>query len=237
MHAVPIGLSVQMPALQMLGATQSVAAVAVVQLVRQLPPVVSQVYFPHIVVVAAAQAPAPSHVRPDRAVVEFMHMDGAHCVPLMCLRHAPAPLQVPSLPQVDAAAATHCDATSGAVPAGIGEHVPTLPASEHDRHVPVQALLQQTLFTQKFDAQSEFMPDGQAPPIGILPQLMATQVLPEMQSAAVVVHVVLHAAVPHWYGAHELMVAGRHAPIPSHDRGDDNVEPVQLAAPQAVPTA
>jgi hypothetical protein len=36
---------------------------------------------------------------------------------------------------------------------------------------------------------------------------------------------------------HELVVAGRHTPAPSHDRGDDNVDPVQLAAPHAVPTA
>jgi hypothetical protein len=36
---------------------------------------------------------------------------------------------------------------------------------------------------------------------------------------------------------HELVVAGRQAPAPSHDRGDDSVDPVQLAAPHAVPTA
>jgi hypothetical protein len=117
-------------------------------------------------------------------------------VPLTNLRHAPAPLQVPSLPQVDAAAATHCAATSGGSPAAIGEHVPTLPLTEQDMHVPVQAELQQTLLTQKFDAQSELMPDGQEPPIGIFPQLMATQVLPATQSAAEVVQEVLQAPVP-----------------------------------------
>jgi hypothetical protein len=58
-----------------------------------------------------------------------------------------------------------------------------------------------------------------------------------VQSAAVVVHDVLHAVVAHWYGAHELVVAARHAPAPSHDRGDDSVDPVQLAAPHAVPMA
>jgi hypothetical protein len=194
-HAVPIGLSVQMLALQMLGATQSVAAV--MQVVRHAFAVVSQVYFPHGVVVAAPQTPAPSHVRGDRAVVEFMHAGAAHCVPLTNLRQAPAPLQVPSLPHVDATAAAHCDATSGGLPAAIGEQVPTLPVTEHDRHVPVQAELQQTLLTQKFDAQSEFIPEGQAPPTGIFPQLMVTQVLPVTQSAAEVVHMVLQAPVPH----------------------------------------
>jgi hypothetical protein len=194
-HAVPIGLSVQMLALQMLGATQSVAAV--VQVVRHAFAVGSQVYLPHGAVVAAPQTPAPSHVRGDRAVVEFMHIGAAHCVPLTNFRHAPAPLQVPSLPQVDAAAAAHCDATSGGAPATIGEQVPRLPVTEHDMQVPVQAELQQTLLTQKFDAQSEFSPDGHAPPIGIFPQLMVTQVLPATQSAAEVVHEVLQAPVPH----------------------------------------
>ena len=183
-----------MLALQMFGATQSVAAV--VQVVRHAPAVVSQVYLPHAVGAAAPQTPAPSHVRADSAVVELMHIGGAHCVLVLYLRHAPAPLQVPSLPHVDAAAAVHCDATSGGSPAAIGEHVPTLPATEHDMHVPVQAALQQMLLTQKFDAQSELIPDGQAPPIGIFPQLMATQVFPATQSAAEVVHEVLQAPVP-----------------------------------------
>ena len=183
--------------------------------------------------VAAAQTPAPSHNRADVAVAA-VQVGAAHCVPLTCFRHAPAPLQVPSLPHVDAAAAGHCAAISGGSPGAIGEQVPRLPTSVHDMHVPVQALLQQMLLTQKFDAQSEFIPDAQTPPIGIFPQLMLTHVLPEVQSAAVVVHAILQAAVPHWYGAHELVVAGRHVPRPSHDRGDDSVEPVQLAAPQFV---
>jgi hypothetical protein len=98
--------------------------------------------------VAGAQTPAPSQLRADSAVVAFMHIAAAHCVPLTCLRHPPAPSQVPSLPQVEAAAAGHCDATSGATPAGIGVQVPTLPVTEHDMQVPMQAELQQTLLTQ-----------------------------------------------------------------------------------------
>jgi hypothetical protein len=236
-QAVPTGLSVQMFALQMFGATQSVVAVAAVQLFRQAPVAVLQVYFPHGVDVAGLQTPAPLHTRADAAVVELVQVAPAHGVPLTCFRHAPAPSQVPSLPQVVADAAGHCDATSGGEPASIGEQVPTLPASEHDMHVPVHALLQQTLLTQNPDAQSELSPEEHVPPIGIFPQLMATQVLPVVQSAAVVEQVVLHAPVPHWYGTHELVVAGRQAPAPSHDRGDDSVDPVQLAAPHGVPTA
>jgi hypothetical protein len=193
-HAVPVGFSVQVPALQMLGETQSASAV---QVVRHAAPAASHWYFPHALVVAAAHTPAPSQSRAD-VNVEPVQLAATHWVPTGYLRHAPAPLQLPSFPHVVAAAIGHCDATSGGSPAAIGEHVPTLPVSEHDMQVPVHALLQHTLFTQKPDAQSLFSPDEHVPPIGILPQLMAVQVFPDVQSAAVVVHDVLHAAVPHW---------------------------------------
>ena len=190
-HAVPIGFSVQRLALQMFGATQSAAAV---QLARQADVRGSHVYAPHELVVAAAHTPAPLHTRADVAV-DPVQERATHSVPLTCLRHAPAPSHVPSLPQVDAAAAGHCEATRGGSPTSIGLHVPTLPVSEHDWQVPVQAVLQQMLFTQCPDWQSVSNPDGHDPPIGILPQLMATQVLPVVQSV-VAVHVVLHAPVP-----------------------------------------
>ena len=228
-QAVPIGFNVQLPALQMLGATQSASAV---QVARHAVPAASHLYFPHEPGAAAAQAPAPSHSRAG-VKVEPLHVAAPHTVLLAYLRHAPAPLQVPSFPQVDAAAIGHCDATSGGSPFAIGEHVPTLPVNEQDMHGPVQAMLQQMLFTQFPDWQSVPTPDGHEPPIGILPQLMATQVLPDVQSD-VAVHVVLHAPVPQVYGAHELVVAGRHVPIPSHDRADDSVIPVQLAPAQGV---
>ena len=83
------------------------------------------------------------------------------------------------------------------MPAASGEQVPTLPAIEHETQVPVQAVLQQTLFTQCPEAQSVSRPDEHVPPTGILPQLMATHVLPVVQSAVVVAHVVLQAVVAH----------------------------------------
>jgi hypothetical protein len=192
-QAAPVGFNVQLPALQMLGATQSASAV---QVVRHAAPAASHLYFPHALMVAAAQTPAPSHARDD-VTVDPVQLAAAQDVPMTYLRHAPAPLHVPSLPHVVAAAIGHCVATRGGWPVAIGEHVPTLPASEHDMQVPVHALLQQTLLTQNPDAQSVFRPDEHVPPIGIFPQLMVTQVFPVVQSAAVVVHVVLHAAVPH----------------------------------------
>ena len=152
----------------------------------------------HGTAVAALQVPAPSQARADSAMVVLMQARAAHCVPATYLRQPPAPSQVPSLAQVDAAAIGHWVATSGAEPAGMGEQVPTLPVIEHDMQVPVQALLQQTLFTQWPEAQVLSCPVEQVPPIGIRPQLMLTQVLPDEQSAAVLVHDILHAPVPHW---------------------------------------
>jgi hypothetical protein len=192
-HAAPVGFRVQLPALQTLGARQSASAV---QVVRQAAPAASHLYFPHGPVVAAPQTPAPSHARDD-VNVDPVQLAAAHDVPMTYFRQAPAPLQVPSLPQVVAAAIGHCVATSGGCPVAIGEHVPTLPAIEQDMQVPVHALLQQTLLTQKPDAQSELSPDEHVPPTGIFPQLMVTQVFPVVQSAALVVHAVLHADVPH----------------------------------------
>jgi len=190
---VPVGLSVQVFALQMFGATQSASTPHVV---RHLPAGMSHWYFPQDDVVAAAQTPAPSHRRAE-VKVEPVQLPATHCVPLMYLRQAPAPLQVPSLPQVDAAAIGHCDAVTGALPAAIGVHVPMLVAIAQDMQVPAHMLLQQTPSTQNPDAQSVPTPDGQSPPIGILPQLMFTQELPDTQSAAAEVHDVLQAAVPH----------------------------------------
>ena len=89
-------------------------------------------------------------------------------------------------------------ASSGGEPAAIGEHVPTLPAIEQDMQVPTQTLLQQMLSTQCPEAQVLSCPVGHEPPIGIRPQLMLTQVLPDEQSAAVLLHDILQAPVPHW---------------------------------------
>jgi hypothetical protein len=62
--------------------------------------------------------------------------------------------------------------------------------------------------------------------MGILPQLMATHVLPVTHSL-VIVHDVRH-VVPdgaHVYGVHEFMVGGRHMPAPSQLRADDSRRP------------
>jgi len=190
-QVLPLGRFTQTPMTQTLGDTQSVSTL---QVLRHAP--VPHTNGSHIDVVAVWQVPVPLQVRPD-VNVEPVQAAAAQLVPAAYRRQAPAPLQVPSLPQVDAAAIGHCDAVTGALPAAIGVHVPMLVAIAQDMQVPAHMLLQQTPSTQNPDAQSVPTPDGQSPPIGILPQLMFTQELPDTQSAAAVVHDVLQAAVPH----------------------------------------
>jgi hypothetical protein len=149
------------------------------------------------------------------------------------LRQAPAPLQVPSKPQVEALLAAHWVAGVGACPSGTGVQVPTLLVSAHDMQVPVQALLQQTPCAQKFDAHAE--PEVQGAPGGSLPQLLLVQELGETQSAFVE-QVVLQAVVPHWKGSHIAVVAARQLPAPSQVCACVSVEPVHdAAAPHSVP--
>ena len=162
-----------------------------------------------------------------------MQIAAAHWVPVGKLRQAPAPLQVPSRPQVEALAATHWLAALGAWPAGTGVQVPTLLVSAHDMQVPAQALLQQTPCAQKFEAQAE--PVVQGAPGGSLPQLLLVQEFGETQSA-LVEQVVLQAVVPHWNGSHIAVVAARQDPAPSQVCACVSVDPVHDApAPQSVP--
>jgi hypothetical protein len=101
-------------------------------------------------------------------------------------------LQVPSLPQVAAPASVHW--FSGSWPLGTFMQVPSVPVIAHDLQVPVQALAQQMLCSQKPELHSPAPP--QAAPIGFRPQLPLLQTLGDAQSVAVV-HVILQAPVPH----------------------------------------
>lgn len=127
-HGWLFGFFPQLPSMQVLGATQSLSAAHVV---RHAFVAGSQVNGSQSELVTDRQTPAPSQVRCG-VCVDPVHAGTAHCVPTAQMRQAPAPLHVPSLPHVDAAAIGHCDATSGGSPFAIGEHVPTLPISVQD---------------------------------------------------------------------------------------------------------
>jgi hypothetical protein len=123
--------------------------------------------------------------------VDPLHVAPAHVVPVAYFRQPPFPSQVPSSPQVDAAAAGHWLAGVGAVPAGTELHVPTDPVSAHETQVPLQAVEQQTPCAQFPVLHSG--PVLQLAPFGFLPQLIALvlQLLGEAQSVSAV-QVVLH---------------------------------------------
>jgi len=108
-QVVPGVLRAQEPVLQTYGETQSASAVQVVLHAVALP----HVRFPaQPPIVAGLHSPAPSQVWAD-VNVETEQDGAAHCVPLTNLRQAPVPLQVPSVPQVEAAVTAHWAAGVG----------------------------------------------------------------------------------------------------------------------------
>ena len=104
----------------------------------------AQVYAPHDAGTTIKQVPPPLQVRAGIDVAS-LQLAAAHIVPLAYWRQAPAPSQVPSLPQLAAPSSAHW--LSGSVPAGTSMHRPSLPAIAHERQVPVHAVAQQTLAT------------------------------------------------------------------------------------------
>ena len=152
------------------------------------------------------------------------------------MRHAPLPSQAPSKSQVEAAAIVHW--LSGSWPAGTAAHVPSVAAIAHDRHVPEQAVEQQTFCAQMPELHSG--PAAQVAPLGLLPQLLfvVLQVLGGAQSPATE-HVVLHvrAVASQPYGSQSELVTVRQTPAPSHVRAGVSVDPVQFPCTHTVPFA
>ena len=90
----------------------------------------------------------------------------------------------------------------GSAPTATNVHVPALPASAHDRQVPVQLELQQTPCWQRPEAHS--VPPAHVVPSGFLVHWPALQMLGAMQSA-LVAHVVRHVPLgPQLYAPHEI---------------------------------
>jgi hypothetical protein len=134
-------------------------------------------------------------------------------------------LQVPSVPQVVAAATTQ-RASGSWLPAGTLVQVPASPLTAHDLQVPVHAVAQQTPCSQKPEPQSAAA--AQVPPSGFFPQLMAVQTFPVVHSADVA-QVPRHPPVPpQRYGAQVCVVPIPHMPVPSQRPESVWVDPVQL---------
>jgi hypothetical protein len=166
-------------------------------------------------------------------VVPAGHDGGAHSTPAAYSWQAPAPSQTPVVPQLAAPWSRHWPAGSRQ-PIGTGAQVPGLAAVAQDRHVPVQAVLQQTPCAQMPLVHSP--PSPQIAPSGLRPHDPPPQTAGGAQSASAV-HVARQAAAPHRNGKQEVAAAVRQVPAPSQlPAGVKVVVPDgQLAGRQAVP--
>jgi hypothetical protein len=180
-------------------------------------------------VAPARQTPLPSQRRLPLSV-PAVQLVAAHTVLEGYLRQAPAPLQVPSLPQVAAPLSAHWP--SGSWPAGTVEQLPAVPGRAHDLQTPSQTVPQQVPCSQK--AELHWSAVVQALPRGFLPQLPPTQVFGVAQSASVL-QVVRHiSTVPSQVnGAQDWVAVGTQAPLPSQREARFMFDPLQVEARQA----
>jgi hypothetical protein len=159
------------------GATQSAEAAHVFLQAFALP---SHMYGAHGWVVPATHVPLPSHIEARVSVlVPAGHAAGAHIVPLACLRQAPAPSQVPSLPQEASLCRGQLPRGSG-MPAGTLAHEPRAPGTLQAWHGPQVMARQQTPSVQLPLAQSEAR--AQVAPSGFSVHDPATHTLGATQS-------------------------------------------------------
>jgi hypothetical protein len=205
-------------------------SVSALQVVPQLVPL--HLYAPHEAGVPAAQAAVASHL-PAGVNVATEQASTPQTVPTAYLRHAPLPLQVPSVPQVAAPWSAHWP--RGSTPAGTLLHVPALPDSAHDLQAPAQSVLQQTPWAQNPDWHS--VPTPHVAPGGLRPQLPALQVAGAAQSASTE-QVVRHwPFVPQTYGVQSWLVALPQVPNPSQRASAVSFMPVHPAGWQRTPAA
>jgi hypothetical protein len=128
----------------------------------------------------------------------------------------------------------HCAAGVGAMPAGIGVQVPTVPARLQARQVAAQPVLQQTPCWQKPDLH--IAADVHAVPFSSWVQTLPMQLKPATQSAAVA-QLVLQFVVPQTYGLHERSIPGAQAPAASHRPATRSAPAVHISIPHTVLTA
>jgi hypothetical protein len=226
-HVAPFDFLPHTPPLQVFGLTH---CVFIVHAVRQA--AAPHWKGVHDDCVPAVHTPAPLHWAAE-VNVEPEHVAAPHMVPAAYLRQAPAPSQVPSSPQVAPPASVHW--FSGSWPAVTSEHVPRLPASAHDRQVPVHELVQQTPCWQMPVPHSA--PAVQAAPSSFFEQTPLLQTYPAAQSPAAV-HEVRHVPfVLHAYVPQEDCVPAWQVPVPLHVRACVYVPAAQVSAAHDVPAA
>jgi hypothetical protein len=216
----------QLPPAQMSGDVQSALAEQLV-----LHAVVPHTYGLHIFVDGVMHAPLVLQLA-DGVRVEPVQVEPAQVVPDAYFWQPPVPSHLPLVPQVEAPVSVHWVDGVGAWPAGTCLQVPTLFVRLQAVQFPVQALLQQTLLTQKPDWQAAGV--WQSCPTESLPQLLATQVAGALQSA-LVEQVVLQAPLePQPQGSQSVDVTVWQVPAPSQVAAAVNTSPEQVDGMQTV---
>jgi hypothetical protein len=229
-HARPLTLSPHDPFVQTAGEAQSASEV---QVPLQTP-------VPHRngkqdPVAGVTHAPAPSHVEvPVNWVLAAGQVDALHVVPLTYFWQFPAPSHLLLVPQLGAPWSTQVPAGSLAPTATLVQ-VPSVPASAHDRHAPVHALLQQMPWAQKVLMHS--LPAVHEEPLAFFPHELLMQEL-GVRHWALVEHVVKQAVEPlQTYGLHACSACAMQAPVELQVEGGVNTLDTHFAFAHIVPTA
>lgn len=180
--------------------------------------------------------PAPSQKAAVVKVADCAGHEGPrHIVLVPHFRQAPAPLQVPSLPQLDSAAAVQLPSLS-APPAGMLLQVPSIPWSAQLLHTPVHAPSQQTPSTHWPVLHSS--PLAQAPPLSLRPHSPISQRRDGMHWPSSI-HELKQSVPPalHTYGLHSRRTPAAQVPSPLHVDCPVALPAAQAAAAQTVPLA
>src|SRR5450432_2458509 len=172
-----------------------------------------------------AQAPAPVQWETGVAVVPVQ--EGApQLVPAPACSHAPAPLQLPVLPQGGLATQRACGSAS---PDPTLEQAPALPTTLQAWQAAHIEVPQQTPSTQKSPVRQSAVTMHDCPRRFLSPQrlVLRSQMLGARQSVSAV-HAALQAAIDvelHRKGAQAIVEAAWQLPTPSQVRGCVSVEP------------
>jgi hypothetical protein len=138
-------------------------------------------YGAHELVAPAMHRPDPSQVEAARRV-PLLQSPLAQVVPAAYRLHCPWPLHVPFVPQLEAGCTAHSPRAATAF-AGTSVHVPRVPGSAQERHVPSHVVEQHAPSTQKPLKHSLAAP--QAAPLARRPvQAWFWHVSPGAQSAS-----------------------------------------------------
>ena len=166
--------------------------------------------------------------------VEPTHEAAPQATPTPACAQAPAPSQLPVLPQGGAAGQPAC---GSGPPAPTFAHEPVAQVWQR----PHEADVQHTPSTQVLPVRQSVVAVQLCPARRLLPHrfVCGSQMSGARQSASTV-HAALHACRPlQRYGAHDCVVAGLHVPAPSQVRASVSVDELvgHEAAMHAVPAA